>query len=62
MGLVEAAHSSWKGSKGSDTEATELRQELEARLAELATHGVQAVKNFRILGIFSKCHAWQGRW
>jgi hypothetical protein len=29
-------------SKGSDTEATELRQEFEARLAELATHGVQA--------------------
>jgi hypothetical protein len=42
MGLVKAAHSSWKGSKGSDTEATELRQEFEARLAELAIHGVQA--------------------
>jgi hypothetical protein len=36
MGLVKAAHSSWKGSRGSDTEATELRQEFEARLTELA--------------------------
>jgi hypothetical protein len=44
MGLVKAAHSSWKGSTGSDTEATELRQEFEARLAELATHGFQAVE------------------
>jgi hypothetical protein len=44
MGLVKAAHSSWKGSKSSDTEATELRQEFEARLTELATHGLQAVE------------------
>ena len=45
MGLVKAAHSSWKGSKGSDTEATELRQEFEARLTELATLGFQAVEH-----------------
>jgi hypothetical protein len=44
MGLVKAAHSSWKSSKGSVTEAPELRQEFEARLAELATYGVQAVE------------------
>jgi hypothetical protein len=44
MGLVKAAHSSWKNSKGSETEATELRQEFEARLAALATHGFQAVE------------------
>jgi hypothetical protein len=43
MGLVKAAHSSWKNSKGSETEATtELRQEFEARLAELAIHGFPA--------------------
>ena len=42
MGLVKAAHSSWKHSEGSDEEATELRQEFEARLAELATHGFPA--------------------
>ena len=45
MGLVKAAHSSWKHSEGSDEEATELRQEFEARLAELATHGFQAVEH-----------------
>jgi hypothetical protein len=44
MGLVKAAHSSWKNSEGSETEAEELHQELEARLAELATHGFQAVE------------------
>ena len=44
MGLVKAAHSSWKSSTGSDTEATELRQEFEARLTELATLGFQAVE------------------
>jgi hypothetical protein len=45
MGLVKAAHSSWKSSTGPDTEATELRQEFEARLAELATRGFQAVEH-----------------
>jgi hypothetical protein len=44
MGLVKAAHSSWKGSEDPGTEATELRQEFEARLTELATHGFQAVE------------------
>jgi hypothetical protein len=44
MGLVKAAHSSWKHSEGSDEETTELRQEFEARLTELATHGFQAVE------------------
>jgi hypothetical protein len=44
MGLVKAVHSSWKNSRGSDTEAEELHQEYEARLAELATHGFQAVE------------------
>jgi hypothetical protein len=44
MGLVKAAQSPWKGSKDSDTEAMELRQEFEARLAELATRGFQAVE------------------
>jgi hypothetical protein len=44
MGLVKAARSSWKNSTGSDTEAEELHQEYEARLAELATHGLQAVE------------------
>jgi hypothetical protein len=43
VGLEKAARSSWKNSEGSETEAKELRQELEARLAELATHGLQAV-------------------
>jgi hypothetical protein len=45
MGLVKAAHSSRKNSEGSETEAAELRQEYEARLAELATHGFQAVEH-----------------
>jgi hypothetical protein len=45
MGLVKAVRSSWKNSGGSETEAKELRQEFEAaRLAELATHGFQAVE------------------
>jgi hypothetical protein len=44
MGLVKAAHSSWKHSEGSDEEPTELRQEFEARLTELATQGFQAVE------------------
>jgi hypothetical protein len=43
MGLVKAAHSSWTNSTGSETEADELYQEYEARLAELATYGLQAV-------------------
>jgi hypothetical protein len=46
MGLVKAAHSSWKNAGGSETaEAEVLRQEYEARLAELATHGFQAVEH-----------------
>ena len=46
MGLVKAAHSSWKNSTGSESEVTELHQELVARLAELAaTHGFQAVEH-----------------
>jgi hypothetical protein len=45
MGLVKAAHSSWKNAEGSKTEAEDLRQEFEARLAELATHGFQAVEH-----------------
>ena len=42
MGLVKAAHSSWKNSTGSETEAEELHQEYEARLAELATPWVSS--------------------
>jgi hypothetical protein len=46
MGLVKAAHFSWRNSTGSpETEAEELYQEYEARLAELATHGFQAVEH-----------------
>jgi hypothetical protein len=44
MGLVSAAHSSWKNSEGPEEESSELRQEFEARLAELATHGFQAAE------------------
>jgi hypothetical protein len=44
MGLVKAAHSPWKHSEGSDEETTVLRQEFEARLTELATHGFQAAE------------------
>jgi hypothetical protein len=44
MGLVKAAHSSWKHSEGPDEETKELRQDYEARLTELATHGLQAVE------------------
>jgi hypothetical protein len=60
-GLVKAAHSSWKGSKGSETEATELRQEFEARLAELATHGFQAVEYSGSL-VFARALALVGWW
>jgi hypothetical protein len=58
---VKAAHSSWKGSKGSETEATELRQEFEARLAELATHGFQAVEYSGSL-VFARALALVGWW
>jgi hypothetical protein len=44
MGLVRAARFSWKHPGGSDEGTKELRQEFEARLTELATHGLQAVE------------------
>jgi hypothetical protein len=47
MGLVKAAHSSWKHSEGSAEETKELRQDYEARLTELATHGLQIGRNLR---------------
>jgi hypothetical protein len=41
MGLVSAVHSSCEGPEEGPSE---LRQEFEARLSELATHGFQAAE------------------
>jgi hypothetical protein len=63
MGLVKvkAAHSSWKNSEGSETEAEELHQEFEARLAELAAHGFQAVGYFGSL-VFARALVEDGEY
>jgi hypothetical protein len=62
MGLVKAAHSSWKSSTGSDEETTVLRQEFEARLTELATLGFQAVEHAGSLVLFARAPVEDGEY